>query len=152
MGTEREFSKDKDPIMRLFNHCNDGEGNCRPKTRCGKILHCGAHAVLAVVVVAAVATIFGWVVMTAWNAVIPAVFNLPQLAFWQAVGLLVLGRVLVGRFHHGHGGCKSRRFGRHFHRPEADTPPEGGAFAQWWWEEGETAFRSFQARKASESK
>lgn len=151
MGTEREFPKDKDPIMRLFKHCCNGEDSCRPKTRCGRILHFGAHALLGVVVVAAVATIFGWVVMTAWNAVIPAVFNLPQLAFWQAVGLLVLGRVLVGRFHHGHRG-RDCKIGRHFRRPEADVPPEGGAFAQWWWEEGETAFRSFQARKASESK
>ena len=135
--------------MRLFKHCCGGE-DCRPKTRCGRILHFGAHALLGVVVVAAVAVIFGWVVMTAWNAVIPTVFNLPQLAFWQAVGLLVLGRVLVGRFHHGHrGDCK---ISRHFRRPDADAPPDAGNFAQWWWEEGETAFRAFQARKASEQK
>jgi len=140
--------------MGLFKHCcSHDKDACRPKTRCGRILHFGAHALLGLVVVLAIALLFGWVVMTAWNAVIPTVFNLPLLNFWQAVGLLVLGRVLVGRFHHrSHHGGGNCRIGRHFRRPDADTPPDGGSFAQWWWEEGETSFRGFQARQASESK
>ncbi|HVI52937.1 MAG TPA: hypothetical protein VM661_17140 [Candidatus Sulfotelmatobacter sp.] len=135
--------------MGLFKHCRHGHGACEPTTRCGRILHFGGHILLGIVVVAVVAVVFGWVVMTAWNAVVPAVFNLPLITFWQAVGLMILGRVLFGRFHHRHRGHGKCRVGRHFRRPEADAPPEGGAFAQWWWEEGETAFRAFQARKAS---
>jgi hypothetical protein len=135
--------------MHLFKHCNDD--GCRPTSRCGHILKFGAHAVLGLAVVVVVALLFGWVAMTAWNAVIPAAFNLPLLNFWQAVGLLVLGRVLVGRFHHCHSG-NHRRFGRHFRRPNSDTPPDGPNFAQWWWEEGETSFRAFQARQASAGK
>lgn len=49
---------------------------------------------LAVVAIAVVA--FGYVVMSLWNAVLPAVTGLHAITFWQAVGLLVLSRILFG--------------------------------------------------------
>jgi hypothetical protein len=38
----------------------------------------------------------GYVVMTLWNAVLPAVTGLHSISFVQAVGLLVLSRILFG--------------------------------------------------------
>jgi hypothetical protein len=38
----------------------------------------------------------GYVVMTLWNAVLPAVTGLHSITFVQAVGLLVLSRILFG--------------------------------------------------------
>ncbi len=121
--------------MGLFKHCCGSESDCRPSSRGGRILHFAGHALLGLVVVVAVALLFGWVVMTAWNAVIPATFHLPAVGFWQAVALLVLGRVLTGRFHHRHGASRGwhRAMFRH-----AD-------FKQWWDQEGEAAFRAFRA-------
>lgn len=48
--------------------------------------------------------IVGWVVMSLWNALLPQLFGWPVLGYWQAVGLLVLARVLFGGrgFHGGH--------------------------------------------------
>lgn len=138
--------------MGLFRYCREGRECRRPASRGGRILHFGGHALLGVAVIAVVALVFGWVAMTAWNAVIPAVFNLSPISFWQAVALMVLARILVGRFHHGHRRDGKCGFGRHGRRQDIDTPPDGSAFAQWWWEEGETAFRAFQARKASQDK
>jgi hypothetical protein len=40
--------------------------------------------------------ILGLIVMLLWNALIPVLFHGPELGYWQAVGLLVLVRVLVG--------------------------------------------------------
>ena len=34
--------------------------------------------------------VLSWVVMSLWNALIPALFHGPLVTFWQAVGLLVL--------------------------------------------------------------
>lgn len=43
--------------------------------------------------------LLGWVVMLLWNAVIPAVFpSVKTLQYGQAVGLLLLCRILVGSF------------------------------------------------------
>jgi hypothetical protein len=39
---------------------------------------------------------FGYAVMTLWNAVLPAVAGVHAISFLQAVGLLVLSRILFG--------------------------------------------------------
>ena len=49
---------------------------------------------------------FGWVTMSLWNWLVPALFNGPVLNFWQALGLLVLSKILFSGFggkRHGHG-------------------------------------------------
>jgi hypothetical protein len=42
--------------------------------------------------------IFGWGVMSLWNWLIPALFGGKLITFWQALGMLVLSRILVGGF------------------------------------------------------
>lgn len=38
----------------------------------------------------------GLVVMTLWNGIMPDIFGLGVLTIWQAIGLLVLGKILFG--------------------------------------------------------
>src|SRR5580658_2851275 len=45
--------------------------------------------------------IFGSVVMLLWNALIPEIFHLGQITFWQALGLLVLAKILFSGFRGG---------------------------------------------------
>lgn len=58
-------------------------------------------------------------VMLLWNELMPQLFSLTSLTFWQTAGLLVLARLFFGS--HGHG---KPHFGRkkqkHMHR---DFPP-----------------------------
>jgi len=42
--------------------------------------------------------IFGFGVMSLWNWLIPALFGGRLITFWQALGMLVLSRILVGGF------------------------------------------------------
>ena len=44
----------------------------------------------------------GYVVMLLWNALIPALFHGPVLTFWQAVGILVLVKILFYNHHYRH--------------------------------------------------
>jgi hypothetical protein len=55
--------------------------------------------------------IFGFVVMGLWNWLAPAVFGLRAVTFWQALGILVLSKILFGGFRGrpGHGGPWKRR-------------------------------------------
>ena len=39
----------------------------------------------------------GLVIVCLWNLLIPTVLGLPAIGFWQALGLLLLSRVLFGR-------------------------------------------------------
>lgn len=43
----------------------------------------------------------GAVVMLLWNWLMPAIFGLIAINFWQAIGLFVLARILFGRFGFG---------------------------------------------------
>jgi len=54
----------------------------------------------------AMAAVFGVAVMFLWNALIPTIFGLTVINFWQALGLLVLARILFGGF--GHRGMMGR--------------------------------------------
>ena len=49
---------------------------------------------LVVVLVVAVSSLL---VMELWNWLMPTLFGLPAISFWQALGLLVLSRILFGR-------------------------------------------------------
>lgn len=132
--------------MRMFKTC------CGPEGREGRALRFLAHMVLGALAVAAAVGALGWAVMTAWNAVMPTMFHLAELEFWPAVALLVLARLLAGRLHHG----GHRRWGRrgrgrrHWSlcgSGEDEVPSHPDLFAEWWWEEGQASFRSFQARR-----
>jgi hypothetical protein len=66
-----------------------------------------------VVFALAFVAVLSFVVMSLWNAIIPTLFHLPALQFWQAVGLFILCRILFGGFRgrhgwhgHGHGGWR----------------------------------------------
>ncbi len=40
----------------------------------------------------------GALVMVIWNAIIPGITGWKMINYWQALGLLILGRILSGRF------------------------------------------------------
>lgn len=44
--------------------------------------------------------------MTLWNWLIPTLFSGPVISYWQAIGLLVLSKIL---FSGGHGGRRHHR-------------------------------------------
>ena len=48
--------------------------------------------------VALAATVFSFVVMWLWNWLMPVIFGLHAISFWQALGLLVLSKILFGGF------------------------------------------------------
>jgi H+/Cl- antiporter ClcA len=58
------------------------------------MFRCLKFAVLAAMAVA----VFGLMVMGLWNWLTPALFGWKEIGFWQAAGLLVLSRILFGRF------------------------------------------------------
>jgi hypothetical protein len=52
----------------------------------------------------------GEIVRLLWNSLLPALFGLREITFWQGLGLLVLCRILFGGFgFHGSGGSNARR-------------------------------------------
>lgn len=62
-------------------------------------------------IVAAIA-LFAYITMALWNALLPEIFSLTTINFWQAAGLLILARLFFGFGHSGkwggHGPYMSR--------------------------------------------
>ena len=52
--------------------------------------------------------LFPYVIMLLWNWLLPVIFHIAEINFWQALGILVLSRILFGGFRghfgHRHGG------------------------------------------------
>ncbi len=66
--------------------------------------------------------VFGFVVMTLWNWLMPTLFGLPQIGFWQALGVFILSKILFGGF--GGGGRRGGHPGRRMRERWAQMTPE----------------------------
>ncbi len=60
------------------------------------------HRILKVVIIGVLALgVFGALIMVLWNWLMPTLFGLHPIGFWQALGLFLLFRLLVGGFRGG---------------------------------------------------
>ncbi|HUJ12513.1 MAG TPA: hypothetical protein VL284_01890 [Thermoanaerobaculia bacterium] len=57
----------------------------------------GRFAAFAVLALAAFAAI-GWIVMSLWNAILPGATGWHPITYWEALGLLLLSKILFGGF------------------------------------------------------
>jgi hypothetical protein len=104
--------------MANFRNCEDLDMR---RNRFLTMLKFAAVAVLAL-------ALFSFVVMRLWNWLTPALFGWHVISFWQALGLLVLSKILFGGFR----GRPGRSFSRHriMERWEQMTPEERQKFRQ----------------------
>jgi hypothetical protein len=56
-------------------------------------------------------TVFGFLVMGLWNWLAPPVLGAHTINFWQALGILVLCKILFGGWHGRQGGHWKQRMG-----------------------------------------
>jgi hypothetical protein len=73
----------------------------------------------------------GELVLHLWNWLLPPLFGWRQITFWQALGLLVLCRILFGG-HGWHGSGRSNYRRRMAERWERMTPEERERLRQSW--------------------
>ena len=49
----------------------------------------------AILFIVLIAAILGFPLMWLWNWLMPGIFNLPEITFWQALGLNALSTILI---------------------------------------------------------
>jgi hypothetical protein len=76
------------------------------------------------------AAVFGFIVKSLWNVLIPPIFGWQTISFWQALGLLLLSKILFGGFHRHVGRGHDRWKHRMKDRWEQMTPDEREKFRQ----------------------
>ena len=77
--------------------------------------------ILVMVILACI--VFGCLTMYLWNWLMPMLFGLRTITFVQAIGLLLLSKILLGGFHK-HGGGDHRGWKRHMKERFAQMTPE----------------------------
>jgi hypothetical protein len=85
----------------------------------------------AAIMIVAALFIFPLIVMLIWNAVMPDVFGVNEITYWQSLGLIVLGKILFSGF--GFGRHKRHHHGGHWRSRWQDkweqmSPEEQDAF------------------------
>lgn len=83
--------------------------------------HFSVPAIIAMVAGALVlaflfAFLFGWAVMYLWNWLMPEMFGLPRIGYWQAWGLVLLSHILLKGGWGGGGNHGGRSKGSKDHR------------------------------------
>jgi len=104
--------------MRDFTLRERGHGRGFGRHRMGKGL----------VIVAVIFVVLGLLVMSLWNALLPAILGVKAIGFWQALGILALSRILFGGL-----GFRPGMFGAHRRMHERwmnMTPEQREAFIQ----------------------
>jgi hypothetical protein len=81
--------------------------------------------------------LFGFIVKTLWNGLIPDIFHGPQITFVQAIGLFLLSKVLFFTFRPWGGGWRNHRAGGHWKNRWQEkmakmTPEEKEKFKAEW--------------------
>ncbi len=103
----------------------------------------------------AIAFLVGYLVMRLWNWLMPELFGLTTLNYWQAVGLLILAKIIFG-FGGGSGPGKKTHARKTSRFKKCNTLPSD--FSEWkhydefWSQEGEKAFQDYLQRKQTENK
>ena len=108
---------------------------------------------LGAIAIVGIAILFGYIIMSLWNWLMPDLFGLTTITYWQAVGLFILAKIIFGGF----GGssdnskCDSK---------PSDKKSKKKDFSKWkqydtyWEEEGEVAYQTYidkQNNPATES-
>ncbi|WP_272150028.1 hypothetical protein [Tenacibaculum aiptasiae] len=91
------------------------------------------------------AILFGFVIMWLWNWLMPEIFGFTTLTYWQAVGLFILLRILIG-------GCGGGSGKKSHHKCKCDKKNKTD-FSKWkhydkfWKEEGDKYYSEYLERK-----
>ena len=132
-----------------FNTSGTQERSVRRFTA-GKI---AAWTIGGVALATVFAFLFGWLVMFLWNSTLVPVFSISTITYWQAVGLLILARLLVGGLGHKHEGPQ-KHFREKIHSKFHGKAFEHGSnsdmkehYHRFWEEKGEQALKEYLDEK-----
>ncbi|CAM3402478.1 hypothetical protein [Zobellia roscoffensis] len=101
--------------------------------------------------------LFAYIFMYLWNWLMPEIFGLTTLTYWQAAGLLILSKIIFGSFSEGGGRKKKHKKGqskRPFNTKRRGIC--GDDFSKWkhydafWKDEGEKAYDKYVEEKRNE--
>ena len=139
----------------------------RGQSRGLRVLRIIGVAIAGVCLAALFALLFGWLVMLLWNWLMPSLFGIKAITYWQAFGITILAKILFSGFHGHHGNSHKadhihRKVDHRWHRwmgIDDDAPFGAGTgrfsheemkhYREFWKTQGEAAFAEFLKNRGS---
>ena len=103
--------------------------------------------ILAIIGISGLAILFGFVIMWLWNWLMPELFGLTTINYWQGVGLFILLKILTGS-------CGSSSNCDSSKKSKSDCKDDSKkSFSKWkhydkfWKEEGDNLYKQYVERQ-----
>ena len=127
------------------------------RSRGTKVMRIIGMTFIGVIAAVFFAFVFGLIVKWLWNWLMPALFGLGVITFWQAFGIVLLAKLLFGGFGHHHDRHKSdhpmpSKMAQFIHGNKCEPPFKHGTgknwkhFRRYWEEEGRSSFEDYVIR------
>ncbi|ASV29994.1 hypothetical protein [Maribacter cobaltidurans] len=98
----------------------------------------------------AIAFLVGYIVMRLWNWLMPHLFGLPQVSYWEAVGVLILAKIIFGfgggGSHNNKKKSKKKEFFTNRCKGMRRDFSDWDHYDEFWKEEGEQAYKNYVKR------
>ena len=109
--------------------------------------------VFGIIAAAIFALVFGYFVMLLWNWLMPLLFGLTVITYWQAFGIVILAKLIFGAVGrggkpHGHGHWK--KWGHSDGWDVKNGPVRWKYHCDFWRDEGKEAFDIYMKKGESE--
>jgi hypothetical protein len=106
-----------------------------------------SYIILGILGTAAMGIVFGYAIMLLWNWLMPELFGLKEITYWQGIGIFILAKFIFG-FGMGGGGSDSKSGKKNHERDDDEQPRESWtAYDEWWANEGKKAFDKYAETK-----
>jgi len=109
------------------------------------------YAILGVAGAFLMGLLFGNLIMWLWNWLMPSLFGLRTIGFWEGLGLFLLAKILFGFGGSGHsgddGGKHHKKHRHHGAKGESKDWKDWEYYDDWWEENGKNAFHTYAEHK-----
>lgn len=123
-----------------------------------KGVHIAGKVVFGIAAAAVFALVFGILVMLLWNWLMPLIFGLPEITYWQAFGIVILVKLVFGTIGHRHSNREWRQPRDRWKNgePKGHDWMQTGEHQHWqywrdfWKDEGRDVFAKYIRRREAE--
>jgi len=100
-----------------------------------------------IILVVTLGALFGLVVQYLWNWIMPGIFNIREITYLEAFGIMILARMLVGGFGGGGKSGGSRSKGKYTDSECCNELEELEYYEEWWEKEGKGSLKNYTEKK-----
>jgi len=101
--------------------------------------------VLGIIGVVGMGILFGLGIMWLWNWLMPTIFGLGEITYWQAIGIFVLAKLIFGFGSHSEKDNSKPKKGKGGRCSESGS--DWTEYESWWETEGKKSFEKYKEQK-----